>query len=291
MVEDKSFGSRLFSAVNYGLLSLIALLTVLPFIHIVAGSFTTNAELAAKRFVLIPTVWSLDAYRFIFSTNIIFRAMFVSICVTLLGTMFSMLLTSLMAYGLSRRDLDGRSGIMFMVVFTMLFNGGMIPTFLVVKELGLIDRYETLVLPIAINAFNMIILKNFFQNIPEGLEESAKIDGCSDFGILFRIVIPLSMPAIATISLFYAVTYWNTYLNAILYLDDSAKWPIQVWLRQVVVLASGLDYGLELDGTVPPPDQAVKMAVIVVATLPILLVYPFLQKHFAKGALLGSIKG
>ncbi len=291
MVEDKSFGSRLFSVVNYGLLTLIALTTVLPFIHIIAGSFTTNAELAAKKFVLIPTIWSLDAYRFIFSTNIIFRAMFVSICVTLLGTLFSMLLTSLMAYGLSRRDLDGRSGIMFLVVFTMLFNGGMIPTFLVVKELGLIDRYEALVLPIAINAFNMIILRNFFQNIPEGLEESAKIDGCSDFGILFRIVLPLSKPAIATISLFYAVTYWNTYMNAILYLDDSAKWPIQVWLRQVVVLASGLDYGLELDGTVPPPDQAVKMAVIVVATLPILLVYPFLQKHFAKGALLGSIKG
>lgn len=291
MVEDRSFGSRLFSVVNYTLLTLIALLSVLPFIHVVAGSFTTNAELAAKKFVLIPTVWSLDAYRFIFSTSTIFRAMFVSVCVTVLGTLFSMLLTALMAYGLSRRDLDGRRVIMFLVVFTMLFNGGMIPTFLVVKELGLIDRYEALVLPIAINAFNMIIMRNFFMNIPEGLEESGRIDGCSDFGILFRIVLPLSMPAIATISLFYAVTYWNTYLNAILYLDDSKKWPIQVLLRQVVVLASGLDYGTELDGTVPPPDQAVKMAVIVVATLPILLVYPFLQKHFAKGALLGSIKG
>ncbi|WP_080836367.1 carbohydrate ABC transporter permease [Cohnella massiliensis] len=291
MVEDRTFGGRLFSIVNFALLAVIALVTVLPFVHVVAGSFTTNAEIAAKKFILVPTVWSTEAYRFIFSTPTIFRAMAVSIGVTLVGTLFSMLITSLMAYGLSRRDLDGRGGLMFLVVFTMLFSGGMIPTFLVVKELGLIDTYAALILPSAITAFNMIILKNFFQNIPEGLEESAKIDGCHDFGILFRIVLPLSMPAIATISLFYAVTYWNTYMNAILYLNKSEMWPIQVLLRQIVVLASGMDYSSNLDSAVPPPEQSVKMAVIVVATLPILLVYPFLQKHFAKGAMLGSIKG
>lgn len=291
MVEDRTLSGRLFVAVNYTLLTIIAFVTVLPFIHVVAGSFTTNAEIAAKKFILIPTVWSLEAYKFIFSTDTIFRAMSVSIGVTVAGTLLSMFVTSLMAYGLSRRDLDGRSAIMFLVVFTMLFSGGMIPTFLVVKELGLIDNYGALILPSTIGAFNMIILKNFFQNIPEGLEESAKIDGCNDFGILFRIVLPLSMPAIATISLFYAVTYWNTYMGAILYLNDSSMWPIQVLLRQIVVLASGMDYSSTLDSAVPPPDQSVKMAVIVVATLPILLVYPFLQKHFAKGAMLGSIKG
>ncbi|MEK3879875.1 carbohydrate ABC transporter permease [Paenibacillus sp. FSL H8-0122] len=291
MVEDRTFSGRLFSAVNFILLALIALVTVLPFIHVVAGSFTTSAELAANKFVLIPKVWSLEAYKFIFSTNTIFRALGVSIGVTLIGTLFSMFITALMAYGLSRRDLDGRRVFNFLVVFTMLFHGGMIPTFLVVKELGLIDSYAALILPSAISAFNMIILKNFFQNIPEGLEESAKIDGCNDFGILFKIVLPLSLPAIATISLFYAVTYWNTYMSAILYLDNSAKWPIQVLLRQIVVLASGMDHSATLDGTVPPPDQTIKMAVIVVATLPILMVYPFLQKHFAKGAMLGSMKG
>ncbi|WIV19465.1 carbohydrate ABC transporter permease [Paenibacillus polygoni] len=291
MVEDRTLSGRLFVAVNYTLLTIIALVTVLPFIHVVAGSFTTNAEIAAKKFVLIPTVWSLEAYKFIFSTDTIFRALSVSVGVTMIGTLLSMFVTSLMAYGLSRRDLDGRNVIMFLVVFTMLFSGGMIPTFLVVKELGLIDSYAALILPSAIGAFNMIILKNFFQNIPEGLEESAKIDGCNDFGILFRIVLPLSLPSIATISLFYAVTYWNTYLSAILYLNDSQMWPIQVLLRQIVVLASGMDYSSNLDSAVPPPDQSVKMAVIVVATLPILLVYPFLQKHFAKGAMLGSIKG
>ncbi len=291
MVEDRSIGGRIFAAVNFTLLAIIALVTVLPFIHVVAGSFTTSAEMAANKFVLIPKVWSLDAYKFIFSTGTIFKAMGVSVGVTLVGTLFSMFVTALMAYGLSRKDLDGRTAINFMVVFTMLFHGGMIPTFLVVKELGLIDSYWALILPSAISAFNMIILKNFFQNIPEGLEESAKIDGCTDFGILFRIVLPLSMPAIATISLFYAVTYWNTYMTAILYLDDSAKWPIQVLLRQIVVLASGMDYSSTLDAAVPPPDQTIKMAVIVVATLPILMLYPFLQKHFAKGAMLGSMKG
>lgn len=291
MVEDRTVSGRVFAAVNYTLLAIIALVTVLPFLHVVAGSFTTSAEMAVKKFILFPTVWSFDAYKFIFSTNTIFRAMGVSVGITAFGTLFSMLLTALMAYGLSRRDLDGRRGIMFLVVFTMLFSGGLIPTFLVVRELGMIDSYLALIVPTSISAFNLIIMRNFFQNIPEGLEESAKIDGCSDFGILFRIVLPLSMPAIATLSLFYAVTYWNTYLSAILYLNDSLKWPIQVLLRQIVVLASGMDYSSDLDSTVPPPDQTIKMAVIVVATLPILLIYPFLQKHFAKGAMLGSIKG
>ncbi|GGG16467.1 carbohydrate ABC transporter permease [Paenibacillus abyssi] len=292
MVRDRSWASRLFDGLNYSTLFIIALATILPFIHVVAGSFTTVAELAQKQFVLIPTVWSLDAYRYIFSTNTVFKSLLVSTGVTLAGTLFSMLLTSLMAYGLSRKDLDGRNIIMFMVLFTMLFSGGMIPTFLVVKEMGLIDSYAALIVPTAISAFNLIIMRNFFQNLPDGLEESAKIDGCGDWGILFRIVIPLSMPAIATISLFYAVTYWNTYFQAILYLNDANKWPVQVILRQIVILASGLAADTSgMEDFVRPPEQTVKMAVIVVATLPILLVYPFLQKHFAKGALLGSIKG
>ncbi|MEW9702513.1 carbohydrate ABC transporter permease [Paenibacillus sp. SI8] len=291
MVDDRTIGGRMFAIINYVLLTIIGLVTIIPFVHVVAGSFTTNAEMAAKKFVLIPTDWSLDAYRFIFSTNTIFKAMGVSVGTTLFGTIFSMFVTTLMAYGLARRDVDGRKVINFLIVFTMLFNGGLIPTFLVVKELGLIDTYAALILPTAVNAFNLIILKSFFQNIPDGLEESAKIDGCSDFGILFRIVLPLSMPAIATISLFYAVTYWNTYINAIFYINDSSLWPIQVLLRQIVVLASGMDSSSAFDSTTPPPAQAVKMAVIVVATLPILLVYPFLQKHFAKGAMVGSIKG
>lgn len=292
MVEDRSIAGRLFDSFLYIVLILVALVTLIPFIHVLAGSFTTTAELARKGFVLFPTEWSLTAYRYIFSTDTIFKGLANSIGITLFGTIFSMFITSLMAYGLSRRDLDGRRTMMFLVVFTMLFSGGLIPSFLVVKEAGLIDSYLALIIPYTINAFNLIILKNFFQNLPEGLEESAKIDGCNDFGIFFRIVLPLSMPAIATISLFYAVTYWNTYLPAILYLNDTNKWPVQIILRQIVIVASGLsfdDSGFE-DAALPPA-QSVKMAAIIVATVPILCVYPFLQKHFAKGALLGSIKG
>lgn len=291
MVGEKSISNRLFSGANAFILGIIALLCVLPFVHVIGSSFATSAEIASRSFLIFPTTFSLDAYRYIFSTDTIMTAMLVSIGVTLGGTAWSMFLSVLTAYGLSRRDLVGRRFIMFFIIFTMLFNGGMIPTFLVVQQTGLMNSLLALVIPVSINAFNMIILRSFFMNLPAGLEESAKIDGCNDFGVLFRIVLPCSMPAIATISLFYAVTYWNTYMHAILYLNDASKWPVQVLLRQVVVLASGLSYDGSEYTDVPPPEIAVKMAVIVVATIPVLMVYPFLQKYFAKGALIGSMKG
>src|SRR5690625_832916 len=290
MVDDNTLGSRLFSIINATLLTIIALLTVLPFIHVVGSSFATGAEIAEKRFLLFPTKFTLSAYKYIFSTNTMVKAVSVSIFVTVVGTLWSMFFSVLTAYGLSRNDLVGRRAINFFSVFTMLFSGGLIPTFIVVKQTGLLDSLAALIIPVTINVFNMIILRTFFRNLPDSLEESAKIDGCSDFGILFRIVLPLSLPALATISLFYAVTYWNTYMHAILYLSDAAKWPVQVLLRQIVVLATGMAYDSTEYTDVPPPSQSVKMAVIVVATLPILMVYPFLQKHFAQGALLGSVK-
>lgn len=291
MLNRVSIGSKIFDIVNYILLGLIALVMFLPFIHVVGSSFATSAEIAEKSFLLFPTEFSLDAYRYIFSTDTIFRALLVSIMVTVGGTLWSMFLSTLTAYGLSRRDLAGRRYFNFLIVFTMLFSGGMIPTFLVVEQTGLLNSLWALIIPVSINAFNMIILRSFFMNLPAGLEESAKIDGANDFSILFRIVIPLSLPAIATISLFYAVTYWNTYMHAILYLSDAAKWPVQVLLRQIVVLASGINYDGAAFTDVPPPEVTVKMATIVVATVPVLLVYPFLQKYFTKGALLGSVKG
>ncbi|MCT8139607.1 carbohydrate ABC transporter permease [Anaerobacillus sp. CMMVII] len=291
MVEDKSLGSKIFNVTNNTILAIIAFLTVIPFVHVIAASFATSAELAQKRFLLFPTVFSLDAYRYIFSTDTILKAMAISVFVTVVGTLWSMFMSTLTAYGLSRRDLVGRRQITFFIIFTMLFNGGMIPTFLVVQQTGLMNSLWALIIPVSINAFNMIILRSFFQNLPAGLEESAKIDGCSDFGILFRIVIPCSLPAIATISLFYAVTYWNTYMHAVLYISDSSKWPVQILLRQIVVLATGMNYDGANFTDVPPPEITIKMAVIVVATLPVLMVYPFIQKYFAKGALLGSVKG
>ncbi|MBT2598156.1 MULTISPECIES: carbohydrate ABC transporter permease [Oceanobacillus] len=292
MLRDKiSVGSKIFDVVNYTLLGLLALVMVIPFVHVVGSSFATSAEIAETSFLLFPTEFSLNAYKYIFSTDTILRALLISVTVTVGGTLWSMFLSTLTAYGLSRKDLVGRRFFNFLIVFTILFNGGMIPTFLVVEQTGLLNSLWALIIPVSINAFNMIILRSFFMNLPAGLEESAKIDGASDFGILFRIVIPCSLPAIATISLFYAVTYWNTYMHAILYISDSAKWPVQVLLRQIVVLASGINYDGATYTDVPPPEVTVKMATIVVATVPVLLVYPFLQKYFAKGALLGSVKG
>jgi putative aldouronate transport system permease protein len=198
-----------------------------------------------------------------------------------------------MAYPLSRKHLMGRSTIMNLIIFSMLFGGGMIPTYLVVKSLGLLDSYWALILPLAINPFNLIIVKTFFQNIPLELEESAKIDGCTEFGIFWRIMLPLSKPVLATFALFYAVAIWNDFFSALLYINDNTKWPVQVLLQQIILLSQTMlndptSMGAEY---VEPPEQSLKLAVVVVATIPILIIYPFLQKHFAKGMLLGSVKG
>jgi putative aldouronate transport system permease protein len=283
-------GGRAFSIINGAILVIIALICFLPFVNVIASSFASTQEVVARRFILIPRTFSLDAYRYILSTPTIFKSLAVSVGVTGIGTLVSMVLTSLMAYGLSRKYLKGRGFLNFLVVFSMLFSGGMIPTFLVVKALGLIDSYWSLILPVAINAFNLIIMRNFFQALPDSLEESAKMDGCTDLGVFWKIMLPLALPSIATISLFYAVTYWNTYMTAILYINDSTKWPIQVLLRQIVIVSSGMQAeGSSVD--VIPPAQTIKMAVIVIATVPMLIAYPFVQKYFVKGALVGSVKG
>lgn len=281
---------RAFRIVNVVVLGGFAALCLLPFLNVLGSSFATPGELATRSFVVIPETFTLDAYRYILSTSTIFRALSVSVFVTAMGTFVSLLLTSFMAYALSKPYLRGRRVINFLVVFTMLFSGGMIPTFIVVQNLGLIDSLWALILPVAINAFNFVIMRSFFQAIPDSLEEAARIDGCSDLGVFLRIVLPLSLASIATIGLFYAVGYWNTYQNAILYINDSEKWPIQVLLRQIVIVASGMNADASVVDVVPPA-QSVKMAVIVVATLPMLLVYPFIQRYFVKGALIGSVKG
>jgi putative aldouronate transport system permease protein len=286
---EKSIGNRIFNFFNYTILLLIALACFIPFVNVIASSFATTQEVVEKTFILFPTTFTLEAYEYIFSTPTIFKSFAVSIGITGVGTLVSMILTAFMAYSLSRRYLYGRKAINFVIVFTMLFSGGMIPTYLVVRNMGLIDSYWALILPVAINAFNLIIMRNFFQAIPDSLEESAKVDGYNDILIFFKIILPLSLPSIATISLFYAVSYWNEYMNAILYLNDSGKWPIQVLLRQIVIVSSGM----QADATsvdVVPPAQTIKMAVIAVATVPMLIVYPFLQKYFVKGAFVGSVK-
>lgn len=217
----------------------------------------------------------------------------VSVYITVIGTLVNLFFTVTMAYSLAKRGLYGRNLVLNLVIFSMLFGGGMIPTYLVVKELHLLDSLWALMLPGAISAFNLIIVKNFFQEIPKEIEEAGRIDGCSELGLLGRIVLPLSMPVLATFTLFYAVGHWNDFFAALLYINDPEKWPLQVMLRQIVLLsqAAAGDLNSMDPNFVKPPDQSIKMAVIVVGTIPILCVYPFLQKHFAKGVLLGSVKG
>jgi putative aldouronate transport system permease protein len=289
----RSIGGRILDYANYLILTLIALVCVLPFVYILAASITDPQELLMRGFILIPHKLSLEGYRYILSTSTILSSLGVTIGITVVGTIANLFFTALMAYPLAQKDLMGVRPIMALAVFTLLFQGGMIPTYMVVRWTGLLDSPASLIVPTLISAFNLVIMRNFFQQLPEGLEEAARIDGCSDPGILFKIVIPLSAPVLASLALFYAVGHWNAYFTAILYINDSAWWPIQVWLRQIVILGQGGigDSLLLGENYVAPPAETIKMAVIMISTLPILIVYPFLQKHFAKGALLGSVKG
>ncbi|WP_284638961.1 carbohydrate ABC transporter permease [Paenibacillus silviterrae] len=289
----RTIGGTIFDLSNYVLLGLVGIVSVLPFLYVIAGSFASDAELTKRAVFLIPETFTTSAYEFIFSTDTIIKSIWVSIYVTVLGTLVNLFFTVSMAYALSKRNLMGRNTVLNLIIFSMLFGGGLIPTYLVVRELHLLDTYWALMIPGAISAFNLIIVKNFFQELPPELEEAAKIDGCSELGLLWKIVLPLSMPVLATFTLFYAVGHWNNFFSALLYINDPSKWPLQVMLRQIVLLsqAAAGDLNSMDPSFVKPPEQSIKMAVIVVGTIPILLVYPFLQKHFAKGVLIGSVKG
>ncbi|MDB5084212.1 MAG: YtcP3, partial [Bacilli bacterium] len=255
-------GLRIYDWIIYLVLFIVGLMSFLPFLYILSGSVVSEKELLTHAFVLIPTQISWDAYRYIFSSNIILHSLLISIFITLVGTAINLVLTAVMAYPLAKTRLMGRKFFMLMVVFTMLFGGGMIPTYLVVKEFGLLNTYFSLWLPSAISAFNLILLKNFFQQLPEEIEESAKLDGYNDLQILWKIVIPLSLPAMATFTLFYAVANWNSWFTAVLYLNNLEMWPIQVWLRQIVILAAGGFTNASAQGEVTtiPPDS-IKLAV------------------------------
>ncbi|WP_331714395.1 carbohydrate ABC transporter permease [Auraticoccus cholistanensis] len=289
--QKESLGSRLFDGLNLLVLVALAVITVLPFLYVIAGSFASEAELASRPFFLWPNDVDLSSYAYIFSTGTFVRSLLVTVGVTAVGTLVQLALTATMAYPLAHKALPGRNLVLNLVIFTMVFGGGMIPTFLIVRELGLLNSYWSLILPMAISPFYLVIIKNFFQELPEELQEAGRIDGCSEIGVFFRIVLPLSKPILATFSLFYAVGIWNDFMSPLLYIDDSDKWTLQMFIRQVTVSADMASTLGQLDPQYLPPEQGIKFATVVVGTLPILLVYPFLQKHFAKGMLIGSVKG
>ena len=280
---------KVFDVFNGAFLIVIGTIAILPFLYVLAGSFATEAEITTRPFFLWPREIITTSYESILTSRAFVRAFITTVLVTGVGTMIQLALTALMAYPLSKVDLPGRRTILSLVVFTMVFSAGMIPTFLVVRDLGMLNTYWALFLPMAINPFSLIIIKNFFQQLPDELEESAKIDGANELRILRSVIAPLSKPVLATFGLFYAVGIWNDYMSPLLYLSDQSMWTLQMVLRQVTASASlsADDLGTE----VPPPAEGIKFAVIIVATIPVLLAYPFLQKHFAKGILIGSVKG
>ncbi|RRR95628.1 carbohydrate ABC transporter permease [Glycomyces terrestris] len=277
-------------AVKAVVIGLIVITMLYPLVYVIAMSFAAPSQ--ARAGVVFPTEFSLDAYRAIFNGGTVTQGLQNSLFITLTGTLLSLTATSMLAWGLARtRQVPGAKFVLVMILATMFFSAGIIPNFMLVKYLGLLDSTWSLIIPGLISAFNMIVIRNFFQGLPEELIEAARIDGAGEWRIFLQIVLPLSKPVLAVMGLFYAVGYWNTYFNALLYINDSEKWPIQVVLQQYVLA------GVQIPGAVvspdqpPPPGVTLQMAVIVLATVPILVVYPFLQRYFTSGVLTGAVKG
>jgi putative aldouronate transport system permease protein len=291
-VHHRTVPEKIADSINVFLLFVISLMMLFPFVYVFAVSFSSLEDVLTNQLLLWPKKWVTSAYEYIFASKNFVRSLYVSVYVTVIGTLVNLLFTATMAYGLTR-NIYGRKLILMSVLFTLIFSAGIIPTYLVVKATGLLNSIWSLIIPAAISPFNLIVMRQFFQNIPEEITEAAYIDGAGELQIFWRIVVPLSKPALAAFSLFYAVAHWNSYFSAILYLNDPAKWPIQVVLRQIVIASEGrAALGAEALVSMenPPPPLTIQMAAIMVATVPILILYPFLQKHFAKGVMLGSVK-
>ncbi len=283
---------KLGTIVNYLLLALLAFVCLYPFLNVLAYSVSGYNAVLSNRVTIYPIDFTLEAYRQILRRTQIWMAMRTTVLITLMGTLLSLVLTVFAAYALSRQDLPGRKVFTVIILFTMYFGGGMIPTFLVVKGVGLYDMLGALFIPQSINVFNFIVMRTFFRNLPESLEEAARIDGASHMQSLVKIILPLSLPILATIGLFYAVGYWNSYFDALLYIQSPEKYTLQLRLRGLLFGEELNNSGANLEGIgTQVMTQSLKMATVAVSTIPILIVYPWLQKYFVKGVMIGSVKG
>ncbi len=286
---------ELFDVINYLLIGLACLCMLYPFVNVAAVSVSSYTAFISNPMMIWPTDFNLEAYKEIMRHPILWRSYLNTIIVTAAGVTIGVFLYLITAYPLSKKHLRGRKLFMLLIVFTMLFNGGLIPNFYLIRSLGLLDSLWALILPALFSGFSLILMKNYMEHLPEELEEAARIDGASEPYILFRIFFPLSMPIVATLGLFAAVGYWNNFFNAVVYIRSVENWPLMLFLREIIEgskmkeISTGGNAAELGAGTVP--TETLKYATLMIVMLPILCVYPFLQKFFVKGIMLGSVKG
>jgi len=279
-------GRTAFDYFNHILLLILGVLTLYPFWYVLVISISTEKAFYADMYHVIPRSFTLDTFVYALTNPAILRSSLVSVTITVLGTVLSMILTTMGAYVLSKKDLVGRNLFFRLIIFTMFFNGGLIPWYITVTSIGLRDTMMALFIPTAINTFNLILMKNYFTTIPQALEESAKIDGCNDLQVLVKVVIPTAKPIVATITLFNAVFFWNDFFAALILTSNNKLYPLSLVLRNMVLSTTNF-MAVGLQRTLP---DTIRAAVIIISIVPIMLVYPFIQKYFVQGIMLGSIK-
>jgi len=292
----QSTGDRVFGFINSAFLVLLSLATLIPFLSVFLSTITPMSQLQSNpnAFIVIPHNVTLMSYIWLFKgSNKLISAYLITILRTVAGTAACLFVTVLTAYPLSKKYLPGRNVFMALFFFTMLFSGGMIPTYLVVMKMGLTNTFFAMIIPCVLNVYYMIIMRTFFQSLPEEIYESARMDGATDMKILFAIVLPMALPTLASIGLFYAVFHWNSFFDVVLYVQNRALWPLQMLMRDIVATNSSQD--LSLGGLVGDPnkpnDQVIVNCTVMISAIPIMLLYPFLQRYFVKGLTIGSLKG
>jgi putative aldouronate transport system permease protein len=288
------YNDRLADMLIYAVLTILTALSIFPILHVLSVSLSDPNEVARSGLMLWPKGFTLESYRFVFKGPALMRSFGVTIFITVVGTTINLILTTSAAYVLARADLPGVSVLTIFVVITMVFSAGIIPGYMLVRSLGLINSVWAMIIPGAVSAFNLILMRNFIQQLPDSILESARLDGASELRILLQIVVPLSLPALATIGLFYAVAHWNEFFRGIFYIVDSSKWPLQVLLRSIVIEADLNELGMtnqDLYGRLQVNQLTIRAATVMATVVPIALVYPFLQRYFVKGVVLGAEKG
>ena len=282
--------TSIFDIFNYVFLTLMGCMMIFPILHVFANSFSSTHAINAGKVTLFPINWTITNYQVILSDSSIWRAFLVSIFITVVGTFINLIFTASLAYPLSRQEYSYRKIILIFILITMIFQAPLIPNYMVIKNFQLIDSLWVLIIPSAISAYNLFIMRSFFSALPSELIDSARIDGAGELRTMWSIILPLSKPVMATMGLFYAVSHWNSYSSALYYINDRALYPLQLRLREIVLSNDLGQAGSLLEGVNEVSPAGVQMAVIIVSVVPIIIVYPFLQKYFIKGMLIGSIK-